>query len=164
MIELIISGGQTGADQAGRRAAKAAGIPTGGWMTQGFLTEDGGRPEFAELYGARELESPDYPSRTRANVAMADGLIWFGDAASPGGKLTLRLARERRIPVWIVGEPGDDASEPRMITPVPIRENLRFAAVRSLMVAGNRESSSPGIGARAEAYLAELFARLKGQA
>jgi hypothetical protein len=51
-----------------------------------------------------------------------------------------------------------------VITPVLIAENLRFAAVKRLMVAGNRESSSPGIGARAEAYLAELFARLEGQA
>jgi hypothetical protein len=137
VLDLVISGGQTGADQAGWRAAKAAGIPTGGWMPKGFLTEVGARPEFAELYGARDLESPDYPARTRANVAMADGLIWFGDTTSPGGKLTLRLARERRIPTWIVGQPSDDRSDPRVIQPVLVSENLRFADVRRLMVAGN---------------------------
>ena len=49
MIDRVISGGQTGADQAGWRAAKASGIPTGGWMPKGFLTEDGPRPEFAGL-------------------------------------------------------------------------------------------------------------------
>jgi hypothetical protein len=38
MIERVISGGQTGADQAGWRAARAAGIPTGGFMPKGFLT------------------------------------------------------------------------------------------------------------------------------
>ena len=32
MIDLVISGGQTGVDQAGWRAAKACGIRTGGWM------------------------------------------------------------------------------------------------------------------------------------
>ena len=32
MIELVISGGQTGADQAGWRSAKKAGIATGGYM------------------------------------------------------------------------------------------------------------------------------------
>lgn len=163
MLDLVITGGQSGADQAGWRAAKAAGIPTGGWMPRGFLTESGARPEFAELYGAREHESPEYPARTRANVVDADGLIWFGDTASPGGKLTLRVARERRIPTWIVGQPSADGSEPRIVQPVLIAENLRFADVKRLMVAGNRESSSPGIGAWVERYLAELFGRLKGQ-
>jgi hypothetical protein len=31
MIGKVISGGQTGVDQAALRAAKACGIPTGGW-------------------------------------------------------------------------------------------------------------------------------------
>jgi hypothetical protein len=51
MLDRIITGGQTDADQAAWRAAKAFGIPTGGWMPLGFLTEAGARPEFAELYG-----------------------------------------------------------------------------------------------------------------
>ena len=36
MLEKIISGGQTGADQAAWRAAKAFGVPTGGWMPKDF--------------------------------------------------------------------------------------------------------------------------------
>jgi hypothetical protein len=75
MLERVISGGQTGADQAAWPAAKAAGIPTGGAMPKGFLTEDGPRPELAELYGAHELEAPDYPARTVANVEGATGAI-----------------------------------------------------------------------------------------
>ena len=55
MLDKVISGGQTGADQAGWRAARAVGIPTGGWMPLGFLTEDSPRPEFADLYGAHTL-------------------------------------------------------------------------------------------------------------
>jgi Circularly permutated YpsA SLOG family len=31
MIERVISGGQTGTDQAALREARAFGIPTGGW-------------------------------------------------------------------------------------------------------------------------------------
>jgi hypothetical protein len=31
MLKKIVSGGQTGADQAGLKAARAAGIETGGW-------------------------------------------------------------------------------------------------------------------------------------
>jgi hypothetical protein len=45
MLVKIVSGGQTCADKAGWRAARAFGIPTGGWMSLGFLTEDG-----VELY------------------------------------------------------------------------------------------------------------------
>ena len=36
MLEKIVSGGQTGADQGGWRAAVACGLATGGWMPEGF--------------------------------------------------------------------------------------------------------------------------------
>ena len=41
MIEKIISGGQTGTDQAALDAAIKLGIPHGGWIPKGHLTEDG---------------------------------------------------------------------------------------------------------------------------
>ena len=50
MLQRVISGGQTGVDQAALRAAKAAGLETGGWMPLGWLTEECPRPEFGELY------------------------------------------------------------------------------------------------------------------
>jgi Circularly permutated YpsA SLOG family len=55
IIMIIISGGQTRADQAGWRAAKVCGLPTRGWMPKGFVTEDGPRPEFADQYVAEEM-------------------------------------------------------------------------------------------------------------
>jgi hypothetical protein len=45
MLAKIISGGQTGTDQAAWRAAKTYGITTGGRMPERFITEDGPRPE-----------------------------------------------------------------------------------------------------------------------
>lgn len=42
----FVSGGQTGADQAGWRAARASRIATGGRMPEDFLTEAGPRPDF----------------------------------------------------------------------------------------------------------------------
>jgi hypothetical protein len=36
MLEKIVTGGQSGADQAAWRVAQACGIPTGGWMPRGF--------------------------------------------------------------------------------------------------------------------------------
>jgi hypothetical protein len=88
MLVKVISGGQTGVDQAGWRAAKACGIPTGGYIPKGFLTEEGFRPEFVERYGAVETETTGYQDRTRYNVLEADGTVWFGSQDSPGFKLT----------------------------------------------------------------------------
>jgi hypothetical protein len=102
MLERVISGFQTGADIAGIYAARAHGIPTGGAMPRGFLTEDGPRPDYAELYGAVELPTPSYPERTRRNVADGDGTLWFGDWHSPGGKATLDACRLQGKPFLIV--------------------------------------------------------------
>jgi predicted Rossmann-fold nucleotide-binding protein len=89
MITMVISGGQTGADQAGWRAAEACGIPPGGWMPRGFLTEDGPQRWFANVYGAREMPTASYPARTVQNVRDSDGTIWFGSTDSPGARATL---------------------------------------------------------------------------
>ena len=65
MLARIITGGQTGADQAGWRAARAFGIATRGWMPAGFLTEDGPRADLAEVFGTAELPGGDYATRRR---------------------------------------------------------------------------------------------------
>ena len=60
MITTIISGGQTGADQAGWRAAEACGIPTGGWMPLHFMTENGADSSLGRLCGAKTLPTDSY--------------------------------------------------------------------------------------------------------
>jgi hypothetical protein len=168
MLERVITGGQTGADQAGWRAAKACGIVTGGWMPMGFRTEgrpgedgalgpDESHPEFAAQYGAQALESLEYRQRTRANVRMADAVVWFGKTDSRGGQLTLGLARIVGIPSFVVGraEEGRSTHPPEQFVGW-----LRDQAVATLLVAGNRESHEPGIGAWVEAYLLQVFPRL----
>ena len=62
----MISGGETGAEQAGWRAAEAIGVPTGGWMSKGFLTEEGPRPEFAEDTVRAEVPTDSSCSSNRA--------------------------------------------------------------------------------------------------
>jgi hypothetical protein len=64
MLERVVTGGQSRSDRAGGRAAKAPGIATAGWMAPGSATEDGPRPEFAQIHGASEHPRPDDP-RTR---------------------------------------------------------------------------------------------------
>ncbi len=75
MLDRVVGGGQTGADQAGWRAAKASGIATGGWMPAEFMTEAGPRPEFAEMFGAVELPGGGYVERTRANARDSDATV-----------------------------------------------------------------------------------------
>jgi hypothetical protein len=159
MIELVISGGQTGADQAGWRAAKAAGIATGGWMPGGFLTEDGPRPAFEWLYGAKETMSRGYPERTRLNAQIANVTLWFGNPDSRGGKLTLNSCQGPYVVIWRESPRND-------WHPAPLASWLGSAITwstncRTLNIAGNRESSAPGIGAWVEQYLSEVFRLLK---
>jgi hypothetical protein len=87
MLVRIISGGQTGVDQAALRAARACGLEYGGWAPLGWLTEDGSRSEFAEL------PTSDYPTRTRRNVMEASATILFGTLGIV--RLTLRRSDAR---------------------------------------------------------------------
>ena len=101
LLAKVISGGQTGADQGALRAARSAGIPTGGTAPQGWATETGPFPELAG-FGLVECEEPGYPPRTRANVRDADATLWFGDWHSPGGRTTLDACRVIGRPFLIV--------------------------------------------------------------
>jgi hypothetical protein len=155
VLERVISGGQTGADRAGWRAARAHHLATGGWMPRGFRAEDGNHPEFAPLYGARELPTDDYPARTRANVRDSDATLLFADEPDADGSgLTLRCCLELSRPCRIL-RPAD--------RPHPGATAAWIAArtIRTLNVAGSRESVAPGIGARIERHLDEVFALLR---
>jgi hypothetical protein len=160
-LERVISGFQAGADIGGIRAAVAAGIPTGGWMPRGFLTEEGPQPEYAELYGAKEHESPTYPPRTRQNIEDADATFLFAlDLDSPGTQLAYRHAHT-------VGKPSVVIKYiPGLILPNRPRacaEWLIEHQVKILNVGGNRESKAWGITLWTERYLTAVFRLLREQ-
>ncbi|TKB26075.1 hypothetical protein FCL47_10010 [Desulfopila sp. IMCC35006] len=69
MLKKIISGGQTGADIAGLDAAIRHGVPHGGSIPKGRLTEDGALPE---RYDLQEMDTKSYPKRTEKNVVDSD--------------------------------------------------------------------------------------------
>ena len=158
MLDRVISGGQTGADQAALRAARTAGLATGGWAPLGWLVEraDGRGDEAAGwLAGFDLIECPEpgYPVRTRANVRDSDGTLWLGDWHSAGGRTTLDACRLQGKPFLIVYAGRTRPSE--------VVEWIRSKGVRVLNVAGNRESKAPGIGARTERFLARVFRSLR---
>jgi hypothetical protein len=157
VIEKVVSGGQTGADQAGLRAARACGLPTGGFAPRGWLVEsDDGRrnvpaPRLAG-YGLVECDETGYAARTRANVLAADTTVWFGDWHSPGGRATLDACRNSNKPFLIVFQ--------GVTRPSRVAAWLAENGVRVLNVAGSRESKARGIGARVERFLVVVFRRL----
>lgn len=150
MLRTVISGGQTGVDQAALEAAQRAGIATGGWMPKGFRTTKGNESDVAKKYGLLEHESAAYPPRTEANVVWGDATIRFAsNFFSPGEKLTHLLVARNNKPLLDL-DPSD------LPPPEKVAEWIdRWAEV--LNVAGNSETTSPGIGILALLYLEGVF-------
>jgi len=82
MIEKIISGGQTGADQAALDAAIKLGIPHGGWVPKGHITENGPLPD---KYNLVEMPTTSYPERTKKNIRESDGTLILSHGRLTGG-------------------------------------------------------------------------------
>lgn len=83
---MIISGGQTGADRAALDWAIAHSIPHGGWCPAGRIAEDGIIPAKYQL-----TEMPDgggYRQRNKANVQNSDAtLILTTSSELSGGSI-----------------------------------------------------------------------------
>jgi Circularly permutated YpsA SLOG family len=157
MLDKIISGGQTGADQGGLYIAQALGIPTGGYMPHGFRTDSGPNPELAHRFGLIETHSTHYPARTRANVIMSDGTLIFG-RPSPGSKLTYNLCLQYKKPSYVVLWPINISAWPNIGSLIEsFTAWLESNQIKILNVAGNRESQNPGIFRAIQTFLQQAL-------
>jgi hypothetical protein len=157
MITMVVSGGQTGADQAGWRAAQDCDIETGGWMPFGFLTEEGPQRHFSNVYHAREMPTKSYPARTVKNVQDSDGTLWFGTTDTPGAKTTLAACKRFNRPLMLVEPYGS-------ILPADVVIWLRRnPQIKRLNIAGIRESKNRGVGKRVERFLTVVFKRINAR-
>ncbi len=148
----IISGGQTGVDRAALDSASGLRLIIGGWCPAGRRAEDGRIPE---KYPLQETSSRDYRERTRLNVRDADGtLVLFAGDVFGGTALTAQEAMKMRKPLFMF-----DVNE--RIDTRPIIRWLRIHRIRTLNVAGPRESESPGIYHRSKIILDRLFRRIR---
>lgn len=95
----VISGGQTGADQAGLYAGRHFGITTGGSIAKGFRTALGDDPSLAQ-FNLVEEKSRAYQPRTWKNASESDGTVRLASNFNTGGEiLTLRYAETAKKPI-----------------------------------------------------------------
>jgi hypothetical protein len=150
LIKKIISGGQTGADRAALDFAILNNIACGGWCPKGRISETGKIPD---KYPLIETGSSDYPSRTLKNIMEADATLIFilDNFIDSGTKLTIRLCNFLRKPYLVIdlktaGESCDKVSE-----------WIETKGIKTLNVAGNRESQSPGIYSHTLGFMLTCF-------
>jgi predicted Rossmann fold nucleotide-binding protein DprA/Smf involved in DNA uptake len=139
MIKKIISGGQTGADQAGLDAAIKHNIPHGGSIPKGRMTEDGVLPE---KYNLTKMATKSYPKRTEKNVVDSDGTVIFTHGELAGGSLlTQKKAIEHGKPVIHIDLKALDSGE----AVTALLQFVKKNNVEVLNVAGSRASKDERI-------------------
>jgi hypothetical protein len=155
----VISGGQTGVDQAALRAARTCGIKTGGWAPRNWMTLSGPQRDMLQGFGLSE-HSEGYAARTDANVRDSDATIRIAsDFKSAGEKLTKLCTLRHSKPRCDFLVIGGDINTNEYFQ--GLRAFLITHDVRVLNVAGNSEQTSPGIGSVAEKFLLSVFRSLQ---
>jgi Circularly permutated YpsA SLOG family len=140
MIEKIISGGQTGVDQAGLDFAIEYGIPHGGTVPKGRLSEAGPIPD---RYHMIEHISPGYPPRTEANVRDADATAIFTNGPineESGSLLTASLCLKLKKPYVVISLMDDEEAGVKALWSL-----VGMTGAKILNVAGSRGSRKPDV-------------------
>lgn len=149
MIERVVSGGQTGVDRAALDVALKLGVPCGGWCPRGRRAEDG---PLKEIYPLQETPSSDYAQRTQWNVRDSDGtVVFYRNSLTGGSALTVELAEKQKRPCLVIDL--CEESSPKILL-----DWVKRHEIRTLNVAGTRESGSPGIYDEASQFLTECLA------
>lgn len=175
MLQRVISGGQTGADQAGLYAAKSYDYETGGFAPQGFRTLSGNNPSILrDEFHLEETTQRNYQVRTAMNVKSSDATIRLAtNFDSPGEICTMNAIRK-------YGKPFIDIDlRMQMTADEKIREAyinskadefIRFLInhqVITLNVAGNADRQPPsGFGLHFQEafyFLMHAFGKIKNE-
>ncbi len=139
MINKIVSGGQTGADQGALDAAIKLGIRHGGWVPKGRKTENGILPE---KYALREMPTTGYRERTEKNVIDSNGTVILSRGRLSGGSAYTREMALRHDRPWIHID-LNQSSEFNAAT--VLSKWVQNNRIEVLNVAGPRASNDPGI-------------------
>ena len=139
MIRKIISGGQTGVDQAALDVAIKLAVAHGGWIPKGRLTESGPLPE---KYRLKETGSSSYADRTEKNVQDADGTLIISRGQLTGGSEYTREMATRHNRPWLHIDLSQMAAFQAAIA---INQWVLQNKVEVLNVAGPRASKDPAV-------------------
>ena len=156
--DKIISGGQTGTDQAALSAALRLKIKCGGWCPPGRLCENGRIPEtlpLIETPAERSNLAPDIPrsQRTEWNVRDADATLVLKPLNLNDNK-GIKWALECIIiykKTCLILDPFEDGSACKL------EHWLSTNRIKILNVAGPSERSCPGIGSKSYDLLFNIF-------
>lgn len=162
MLELIISGGQSGADLAGNIFAMNFGIDTEIRTFKSFRPRDlGDYPLYAHIrkHFIPELDSADYVpalrARTHHNVINSHAtLIFVHDdiKTTKGSLLTYNLARQEHRPVFIISESLDVEYTTNIVVSTLIQHHPRI-----LNIAGERDMDKDFVvGILSAAYMTAM--------
>ena len=155
--DMIVSGGQSGADYGALLGAKSRGICTGGYAPRDFKTENGPKPDLGRVFGLIALDSDDYDIRTEWNIYVCDAVVVVArDPYSTGSALTRRLAHEYRKPLFEVAFPFGKAPESPFLEQ-DLASWLLYHTPGIVMFAGNRESKARGIEDWTRKLVVSLF-------
>ncbi|MDF2939595.1 MAG: uncharacterized protein K0R66_237 [Gammaproteobacteria bacterium] len=152
MIDKIVSGGQTGVDRAALDVAIGLNIPHGGWCPKGRLAEDG---SLSDRYHLKETQTSDYSERTKLNIQDSDATLVLVPALplniQDGTVLTIEELKAKAKPHLII----DLSQKPDQAL---VLKWIKEHHIKTLNVAGPRESTSPGIYQKASEILNHIFA------
>lgn len=156
-VHTIISGAQTGADRGALDAAAILGLKRGGWVPLGWRAEDGEIP-LKYRTGMSESASPAYPVRTRANVESSTGTLVLSLRElthESGSMLTCNIARKIGKPYLHSIIPVDGGLDSFLLD--HLKGWLVAKQIRTLNVAGPRESREPGVQNAVRCALIQLL-------
>ncbi|KTD39114.1 putative molybdenum carrier [Legionella nautarum] len=156
MIEKIVSGGQTGVDQAALSIAAEMGINIGGWCPKGGLDENGSC--ILDVYPSlKETSTTNPDERTKLNIQDSDGTLiivptWpLAEKIKDGTRLSIEYAQKLGKPYLVIRlDKKNNAS-------AKLKEWVEAQNIHILNIAGPRESSSPGINKKSYELFRELF-------
>jgi hypothetical protein len=160
MLKKIISGGQTGVDQAALQVAREFGFEIGGWCPPNRACETGTIPDDFPLIPTPSERSPNAlhiprSLRTEWNVRDSDAtLVLLPQSLQPdtGTAWTITCAQHFAKPLLVIDPFLKDA-------PTKIDDWLASLSLTILNVAGPSERTCPGISLATEAILRQVLSK-----
>lgn len=158
-LDKIISGGQTGVDQAALRVGLDKGIKIGGWCPPGRVCENGKIPleyTLIETKNERSEDAPNIPrsQRTENNVKDSDGTLILkpqGLKNDKGTEWTIKCAQKFNKP-FVVIDPYVANAEKLIIDWLSNNSSLKI-----LNIAGPSEKTFSGINNQTYNLLLKTF-------